>query len=133
MRAFVSAALVAALAGCGSTQKFGDHPELTAGRAAATVNVARANSPIGSALTAPIHIDRYRVGYVGPGGSISVKVPAGRRVIAATMGDTVFEIAPGSTAYFEAYIESLMWLHTPDIGVKPITPGRWRQLVGEDR
>ena len=132
MRRLVALAAALLLAGCAGSQKFGDHPEI-AGKPTGAVRIARSMSAQGSAITAPIHVDRYRVGLLGPGGSISVIVPAGRRLISSTMGDVPFEIRPGATAYFEVSPPGLMWLREPDFEVQPINAERWRQLVGGDR
>ena len=66
---------------------------------------------LGAALTAPVYVDRYLIGRIGPGGHITTKVPIGRVHVTSTTADSVVETTPGGLYFFEITVPFEMWLY----------------------
>jgi len=65
------------------------------------VHIGRANHFTGAALVAPVYVDRYLVGRVGPGGKISTPIPLGEVHITSTASDAVIHAERGAEYFFE--------------------------------
>ena len=121
------------LPACASTTKFQGYPNLnTASTQTATIHVIRSNSAFGAAITAPVYIDRYLIGRIGPGGYLTTQVPVGRVHVTSTTADAVIETKQNSQYYFEVSMPGQMWLYAPDFNVIEIELSRAVEVLGFD-
>lgn len=108
------------LSACAGTTKFQDHPGIAAGGQTATIHVFRPNSAIGAAITAPVYVDRYLVGHIGPGGALTTKVPVGRVHVTSTTSDAIVQTEANREYFFEVAMPVQGWLYAPDFTVVQI-------------
>jgi hypothetical protein len=122
--------LAGLLGACASTTKYQDYPEPVANAPSATVHVVRANAAFGAAVTAPVYVNRYLIGRVGPGGYISTKVPAGPIHVTSTTADSVVQAEAGKAYFFEVSMPGQMWMYAPDFIVTRIEQRRAEEVAG---
>jgi hypothetical protein len=123
--------IVVFLNGCASTTKYQDYPLLGAtSDATATVNVVRAHSHFGSAVSAPVYVNKYLIGRIGPGGHLKVKVPTGQLHVTSTTADAVVNAKAMSEYYFEVAMPFQGWLYAPDFTVTRVDRRRVEELIG---
>ena len=93
------------------------------------VHVARANRFTGAALVAPVYVDRYLVGRLGPGGKITTPVPVGEVHITSTASDAVINAERGAEYFFEVIGRFEPWiLNTPPFDITSISRERATEL-----
>jgi len=121
------------LASCAVTTQYQQYPALDPSNTpTAVIHVVRANSPIGLVITAPVYVDRYLIGRVGPGGHITTRVPVGRVFITSTTADIVLNTERDKSYFFEVTTPVQLWIVTPDFNVTAITRDRAREILGYD-
>ena len=118
------------LGGCAGTTQFQSYPDIESASGTATVHVVRANSGFGAAVTAPVYVDRYLIGRIGPGGHITTRVPVGKVHVTSTTGDVVVQTKAGAEYYFEVAMPGQLWLYAPDFNVITISKERARSIMG---
>ncbi len=127
--AVVSAGVL--LTGCASTTKYQDYPDQAAmHETASTVHVVRESSVVGSALTAPVYVNKYLIGRIGPGGHLKVKVPTGRIHVTSTTADSVVDAEARGEYFFEVTMPLQGWLYAPDFIVTRIDRRRAMEVIG---
>jgi hypothetical protein len=126
----IIALLCVVLSGCAGTTKFQNHPDVASGAQAATIHVVRANSAFGAALTAPVYVDRYLIGRIGPGGYLTTKVPVGRVHVTSTTGDVIVRTEPNAEYFFEVSMPVQGWLYAPDFNVVQIKKQQASAIIG---
>jgi len=121
------------LAGCVSTTKFQEYPDLgPAGSPTAVVHVVRQNAAFGSAVTAPVYVNRYLIGELGPGGQLRTRVPVGRVHVTSTTADAIVQAEAGGEYFFELSMPMQIWGYRPDFIVNKIDHRR-AQALGATR
>jgi hypothetical protein len=70
----------------------------------ALVHFVRSNSPYGSAIAAPVEVDGYLAGKIGPGDSLTIKVPAKEVSISTTKGRIVLNAMKGYEYFFKIHL-----------------------------
>lgn len=133
MRQLIVLVATLLLAACASTTKFQNYPSLEEGRGpTATIYVVRSNSAFGSAITAPVYVDRYLIGRIGPGGYLTTKVPVGRIHVTSTTSDVIAQTEQNSRYFFEVSMPGQMWMYAPDFNVTSISRDRAIEVLGYD-
>jgi hypothetical protein len=121
------------LTSCASTNQYQSYPNLNAEKTpTATVHVVRSISVVGLAMTAPVFIDRYRIGSIGPGGYLKTQVPLGRVHVTSTTADVMVQTENNSQYFFEVSMPAQVWLYAPDFNVFAIDRGRAIEILGFD-
>lgn len=120
------------LTACASTTQFQSYPDLDPGTPAATIHVIRSNHAFGGAITAPVYVDRYLIGRIGPGGHLKTRVPVGRIHVTSTTGDAIIQTEKNSEYFFEVSMPGQAWLYAPDFNVSPIKKHRAREILSYD-
>lgn len=87
---------------------------------------------LGGAITAPVYVDRYLIGRIGPGGHLTTRVPVGRVFVTSTTADVVLQTERDATYFIEVSGPLQMWVVTPDFNATLITRVRARQILGHD-
>jgi len=119
------------LASCASTTKFQDYPSLDEKNTpTAVIHVIRKNSAFGAAVTAPVYVDRYLIGRIGPGGHIKTWVPVGRVNVTSTTADVVLHTVRDKDYFLEVSMPGQMWLYAPDFNVTIINKQRAIEILG---
>lgn len=121
------------LASCAGTTKYQSYPSLDPNTTpTALVHIVRSDSPFGSAITAPVYIDRYLIGRLGPGGHISTRVPVGDVFLASTTAGILIKTEIGKSYFYEVTMPVQMWLTSPDFNIKEITRIQSKEIIGYD-
>ena len=121
------------LTACASTTQFQSYPNLdTENTPTATIHVVRSNSAFGSAITAPVFVDRYRIGGIGPGGYLKTRVPVGRVHVTSTTADAVVQTEKNSQYFFEVSMPGQVWMYAPDFNISAIDRRRAIEVLGFD-
>lgn len=126
--AFKMAVLAAGLmlAGCAGTTQFQSYPGLNAARGTAVVHVVRANAAWAAAESAPVYVDRYLIGRIGPGGRVSTPVPVGQVHVTSMAADTIINAQSGGEYFFEVSSSA----REPFFDVAPISRERAQEIAG---
>lgn len=121
------------LASCASTTHFQTYPNLDAPNTpSAVVYVVRPNRAFGAAITAPVYVDRFLIGRIGPGGHLKTRVPVGRVHVTSTTADAVLQTERGAIYFLEVSMPAQMWFYAPDFNVTVIDKRRAREILGYD-
>ena len=121
------------LSACAGTTQFQSYPSRNpANTSTATVHVVRSNSAFGAAITAPVYVDRFLIGRIGPGGRLTVQVPVGQVHITSTTADAVVQTKENSHYYFEVSMPVQIWAYAPDFNVIEIDRIRAVEVLGFD-
>jgi hypothetical protein len=124
-----AALLAAALLGCADTTKYQDYPEIgPANGPTAIVHVVRESGVFGSAITAPVYVNRYLIGRIGPGGHLRTRVPVGRVHVTSTTADAVVQAEADSEYFFELSMPVQLWAYNPEFVVVKIDRRRAEAL-----
>jgi hypothetical protein len=122
VRATVVISLVILLSSCASTRQFHQYPDVESyGSNTAFIHFIRENSAYGSAIAAPVYVDGYQIGRIGPGGHLATNVPAKKIVISSTDSSTILNAEIGKVYYFEISMPPQMWIATPGFDVYQIS------------
>jgi hypothetical protein len=102
------------LASCASTKQYHQYPNVESyGAETAVLHIIRKNTADGSALGAPVNIDGFLIGRIGPGGHLVTRIPA-RSISISSTNNTVVINADASKEYFvEIFTPGRLWLVTP--------------------
>ncbi|PUA17298.1 hypothetical protein [Glaciimonas sp. PCH181] len=117
---------------CASTTQFQSYPDLDPSTPTATIHVVRSNSAFGAAITAPVYVDRYLIGRIGPGGYLKTLVPIGRIHVTSTTGDSIIQTEKNSEYFFEVSMPGQVWLYAPDFNIFPINKNRAQEILSYD-
>ena len=121
------------LASCASTTQFQGYPNLDEIKTpTAVIHVVRANSAWGSAITAPVYVDRYLIGRIGPGGHIKIRVPVGRVHVTSTTADAVLQTVRDEAYFLDVSMPGQIWIYAPDFNVTIINKQRAREILGHE-
>ncbi len=120
MKTLITAAVAAVLcAGCASSSQFQKYPGLDESNTpTATVHVSRTNSVWGAGITAPVYVNRYLIGRLGPGGALTVRVPVGRVDVTSSAGDVVLQTVEGESYYLSVNMPPQVWFYAPDFDMR---------------
>ena len=92
-------------ASCASTTQHQAHPDLTSyGSDFAIVHFVRSNSFYGAAIAAPVEVDDYLIGSIGPGDSLTIKVPAKEVSVSTTKSRIVLDAEKGFEYFFKIHL-----------------------------
>jgi hypothetical protein len=117
------------LSACAVTTKFQGYPALTANAPTAIIHVVRSNNTFGGAITAPVYIDRYLIGRIGPGGHLATRVPVGRVHVTSTTGDAVIQTEKDGEYYVEVSMPVQSWFYAPDFNIVAINKQRAMEFM----
>ena len=121
------------LIGCAGTTQFQNYPNLdTRNTPTAMIHVIRSNSAFGSAITAPVFIDRYRIGNIGPGGYLKTRVPVGRVSVTSTTADVIVQTEKGKQYFIEIDMPVQGWMYSPDFNASAVDRQRAIEVLGFD-
>ncbi len=121
------------LSACAGTTQFQSYPGRNpASTSTATVHVVRSNSAFGAAINAPVYVDRFLIGRIGPGGLLTVQVPVGQVHVTSTTADAVVQAKENNHYYFEVSMPAQMWFYAPDFNVIEIDRSRAVEVLGFD-
>jgi hypothetical protein len=118
------------LSACAGTTKFQNYPDLPSSGSTATIHVVRPNSGFGAALTAPVYVDRYLIGRIGPGGYLTTKVPVGKVHVTSTTGDVIVRTEANKEYFFEVSMPVQGWLYAPDFNISQVQKQQARAVIG---
>lgn len=119
------------LASCASTTQFQGYPNLDEKNTpTAVIHIVRENSAFGAAITAPVYVDRYLIGRIGPGGHIKTRVPVGRVNVTSTTADVVLQTVRDKDYFLDVSMPGQMWLYAPDFNVTIINKQRAIEILG---
>ena len=105
MRRLVTLTFSILCASCASTTQHQAHPDLTSyGSDFAIVHFVRSNSFYGAAIAAPVEVDDYLIGRIGPGDSLTTKVPAKKVSISTTKSRIVLDAEKGFEYFFKIHL-----------------------------
>ena len=92
-------------ASCASTTQYQPHPNLPSyGSDFALVHFVRSNSFYGAAIAAPIEVDDNLIGKIGPGDSLTIKVPAKEVSISTTKNRIVLDAEKGFEYFYKIHL-----------------------------
>jgi hypothetical protein len=124
-----AALLMSALLGCADTTKYQDYPEIgPANSPSAVVHVVRESGVFGSAITAPVYVNRILIGRIGPGGHLRTRVPVGRVHVTSTTADAVIQAEANTEYFFELSMPVQIWAFNTDFVVVKIDRRRAEAL-----
>jgi len=129
MNKILLALLAVLLASCGTTQ-YQQYPNIDAAKTdTAVLHVVRTNSLWGAAIPAPVYVDKYLLGRIGPGGYIRTKVPAGNFSVSSTTSDVVINGKTGEEYFVEVSMPFQIWFFTPNFDVRIISKQEAEQIT----
>jgi hypothetical protein len=121
------------LASCAGTTQFQQYPALDmANTPTAVVHVVRAKSLWGCGVTAPVYVDHYLIGRIGPGGYLRVRVPVGRVAVTSTTADIILQTEQDKNYYIEVSMPVQTWFYAPDFNISLIDRNRAREILGRE-
>lgn len=129
---FTSFALFFFLSACASTKQYQQYPSdaaLTGNEP--TLHVVRKNSALGSAIPAPVFVNKYLLGRIGPGGHLETKIPVGQVSVSSTTSDVIIYSRAGEHYFVEVSMPLQIWLLTPDFEVKSISPEEAQPIISK--
>lgn len=107
------------ISSCATTTKYQGHPEENADNGA-YFHFYRENSAFGSAITAPVYVDQYLIGRIGPGGKFITRVPVGSRYVTSTTSGIKIEAEENKHYYFLVSMPAQVWFYAPEFDIKRI-------------
>ncbi len=121
------------LTACAGTTQFQGYPDLDPRTTpTATIHVIRENSIFGNGVTAPVYVDRYLIGRLGPGGHLATRVPVGRVHVTSTTADVVIQTEKDTEYFFQVSMPAQLWLYAPSFDISEIKKQAAGQLVRHD-
>jgi hypothetical protein len=119
------------IAGCAPTSQFQAYPGDLANKDSATIHVVRENSMFGAMITAPVYVDKFLLGRIGPGGYLKTSIPTGRVHLTSTTADVIIDAKKGAEYFFEVSMPMQMWFYAPDFDIAAIDRERAKQFRSE--
>ena len=102
------------LMSCASTKQYHQYPNVESyGANTAVLHIIRKNTADGSALGAPVNVDDYQIGRIGPGGHLATRIPAKTVSVSSTNNSVIINADAGKEYIVEVFTPGRLWVVTP--------------------